>query len=83
MSKHAYVKHELLSIGYRLYGNLISDKIEPEFFKTAAVMVLVYGLTTWSLTKCLEKKLNGNNTSMVSDFLKEILEAIPDKIAVV
>ena len=31
-----------------------------EFFQAAAVSGLLYGCTTWNLTKHLEKKLDGN-----------------------
>ena len=33
------------------YGNLISDKINQEIFQAATVSVLLYGHTTWTLTK--------------------------------
>ena len=34
------------------------------FFQTAVVSILLYGCTTWTLTKRLEKKLDGNYTRM-------------------
>ena len=30
------------------------------FFQAAIVSILLYGCTTWTLTKWLEEKLNGN-----------------------
>ena len=40
--------------------NLISDKI-----KVRVVSILLYGYTSWTLTKCLEKKLDVNNAIML------------------
>ena len=43
--------------------SVISDlpnNIKQEFFQ--AVAVLLYGCTTWTLTKCIEKKSDGNYT---------------------
>ena len=38
----------------------LSDKINPNFFQAVVVSVLLYGCTTWTLTKCIAKKLDGN-----------------------
>ena len=35
------------------------------FFQAAVVSILLYGCTTWMLTKWLEKKLDGNYTRML------------------
>ena len=35
------------------------------FFQAAIVLILLYGCTTWTLTKWLEKKLEGNYTRML------------------
>ena len=35
------------------------------FFEAAVVSILLYGCTTWTLTKQLEKKLDGNYTGML------------------
>ena len=43
----------------------LSDKIKQEFFQPVAVLVLLYGYTTWTLMKRLEKKLNGNHVRML------------------
>ena len=42
----------------------LSNKIKCSFFQVEVVSVLLYGCTTWTLTKCMEKKLDGNYTSM-------------------
>ena len=38
----------------------MTDKMKRSFFQTAVVSILLYGCTTWMLTKRLEKKLDGN-----------------------
>ena len=38
--------------------------------KLRFVSILLYGFTTWALTKRLEKKLDGNNTRMLRAILK-------------
>ena len=43
----------------------LTDKMKRSFFQAALVSILLYGCTTWTLTKRLEKKLDGNNTRML------------------
>ena len=38
----------------------LTDKMKRSFFQTAVVSILLYGCTTWTLTKRLEKKLDDN-----------------------
>ena len=38
----------------------LTDKMKRCFFQAAVVSILLYGCTTWTLTKRLEKKLDGN-----------------------
>ena len=40
----------------------LTDKMKRSFFQAAVVLILLYGCTTWTLTKRLEKKLNDNYT---------------------
>ena len=47
----------------------LTDKMKRSFFQAAAVLILLYGCTTWTLTKRLEKKLDGNYTRMLSAIL--------------
>ena len=42
-----------------------TDKIKRSFFQAVIVSILLYGCTTWTLTKRMEKKLDGNYTRMV------------------
>ena len=41
------------------------------FFQAAVVSILLYGCTTWTLTKLLEKKLDGNYTRMLQAILNK------------
>ena len=41
------------------------------FFQAAVVSILLYGCTTWTLTKRLEKKLDGNYTRMLQAILNK------------
>ena len=41
------------------------DKMKRSFFQAVVVSILLYGCTTWTLTKRLEKKLDGNYTRML------------------
>ena len=43
----------------------LTDKIKHSFFQAAVVSILLYGCTTWTLTKRMEKKLDGNYTRML------------------
>ena len=40
----------------------LTDKMKCSFFQAAVVSILLNGCTTWTLTKRLEKKLDGNYT---------------------
>ena len=42
----------------------VSDKIKRDFLQAVAVSILLYGCTTWTLTRQIEKKLNWNNKGM-------------------
>ena len=43
----------------------LTDKMKRSFFQAAVVSRLLYGCITWTLTKRLEKKLDGNYTRML------------------
>ena len=47
----------------------LTDKMKRSFFQAAVVSMLLYGCTTWTLTKRLEKKLDGNYTRMLRAIL--------------
>ena len=43
----------------------LTDKMKRSFFQAAVVSIQLHGCTTWTLTKRLEKKLDGNYTRML------------------
>ena len=45
--------------------------MKRSFFQTAVVSILLYGCTTWTLTKRLKKKLDGNYTRMLRAILNK------------
>ena len=45
--------------------------MKRSFFQAAVVSILLYGCTTWTPTKRLEKKLNGNYTRMLRAILNK------------
>ena len=49
----------------------LTDKMKRSFFQAAFVSILLYGCTTWTLTKRLEKKLDGNDTRMLLAILNK------------
>ena len=60
-------------INTRVLNTLKSDlniRMKRRFFQ-AVVSILLYGCTTWTLTKRLEKKLDGNYTRMLRAILNK------------
>ena len=49
----------------------LTDKLKRSFFQAAVVSILLYGCTTWTLTKRLEKKLDVNYTRILRAILKK------------
>ena len=47
------------------------DKMKRRFFQAAVVSILLYGRTTWTQTKRLQKKLDGNCTRMLRAILNK------------
>ena len=43
----------------------LTDKMKCSFFQAAVMSILLNGCTTWTLTKWMEKKLDGNYTRML------------------
>ena len=43
----------------------LTDKIKRSFFQTTVVLILLYGCTTWTLRKRMEKKLDDNYTRVL------------------
>ena len=51
----------------------LTDKIKCSFFQETVALILLYGCTTWMLTKCMENKLDGNYTRMLQAVLNKSL----------
>ena len=49
----------------------LTDKMKRSFFQAAVTSILLHGCTTWTLTKRLEKKLDGNYTRMLRAILNK------------
>ena len=49
----------------------ITDKMKRSFHQAAVVSILLYGCTTWTLRKRLEKKVDGNYTRMLRAILNK------------
>ena len=49
----------------------LTDEMKRSFFQAVVVSILLYGCTTWTLTKRLEKKLDGNYTRMLRAILNK------------
>ena len=49
----------------------LTDKMKRSFFQAAVTSILLYGCTTWTLTKRLEKKLDGIYTRMLPAILNK------------
>ena len=55
------------------------DKRKRSFFQAAVVSILLYECTTWTLTKRLEKKLDGNYTRMLRAILNRSWQQYPTR----
>ena len=54
-----------------IWKSNLTDKIKHSFFLAAVVSIMLYGCTTWTLTKRSEKKLDGNYTRMLRAILNK------------
>ena len=62
-----------------IWKSNLTDKMKRSFFQAAVVSILLYGCTTWTLTKRLEKKLDGNYTRMLRAILNKSWRQHPTK----
>ena len=53
--------------------------INTGFFQAVVILILLYGCTAWTLTKCMEKKLDGNYTRMLWAVLNKSWRQHPTK----
>ena len=64
----AWKANDRLSI---IWKSNLTDKMKRSLFQAAVVSILLYGCTTWTLTKRLEKKLDGYYTRMLRSILNK------------
>ena len=57
----------------------LTNKMKRSFFQAAVILILLYGCTTWTLTKCLEKTLDSNYTRMLQAILNKSWRQHPTK----
>ena len=57
----------------------LTDKMKCSFFQVVVVSILLNGCTTWTLTKRMEKKLDGNYTRMLRAILNKYWRQNPTK----
>ena len=57
----------------------LTDKMKRSFFQAAVESILLYGYTTWMITKPMEKKLDGNYTRMLQAILNKSWRQNPTK----
>ena len=62
---------QVLPLRTILWESEPSDKIKRDFFQTVVVSILLYACTTWTLTKSIEKSLDGNYTRIVCTVLNK------------
>ena len=62
-----------------IWKSNLTDKMKCSFFQAVVVPILLYGCTTWTLTKWLEKKLDSNYTRMLRPILNKSWRQHPTK----
>ena len=74
----AWTANDNLSV---IWKSDLTDKMKRSFFQAAVVSIL-YGCITWTLTKLIEKKLDGNYIRMLQAILS-VMEAALHKTSAV
>ena len=62
-----------------IWKSNLTDKMKRSFFQAAVVSILLYRWTTWTLTKRLEKKLDGNYTRRLRAILNKSWRQYPTR----
>ena len=63
--KESSLPYYLLITGRRIVGFILFPGVKWDFFQVEVVSILIYGYTTWTLTKYIEKKLDGSCTRIL------------------
>ena len=72
----AWIAIDKLSV---IWKSDLTDKMKRSFFQAAIGSILLYGCTTWTLTKWTEKNLDGNYTKMLWAILNKSWRQHPTK----
>ena len=72
----AWTTNDSLSV---IWKSDLTDKMKHSYFQAAVVSILLYGGTTWTLRKRMEKKLDGNYTRMLRAILNKSWRQHPKK----
>ena len=75
-STKAWTANESLSV---ICQSDLTDRIKRSFFQATIMSILLYGCTTWTMNKLIEKKLDNNYTRMLREILKKSLIHHPTK----
>ena len=73
---HAWSTINKLSV---IWKSNLTDKLKRQFFQAVVVSVLLYGCTTWTLTKRLENKLDKSCTRMLRAVLNKSWKQHPTR----
>ena len=73
----AWTAIDTLSI---IWKSDLTVKMKRSFFQAAVESILLYGYTTWTLTKRLKKKLDGNYTRMLRAILNKSWQQHPTRL---
>ena len=57
----------------------LTDKMKRSFFQAAIVLILLYGCATWTISKQIEKKIDGKYTRMLRAILNKSWRQHPTK----
>ena len=74
--RKAWTAIDRLSI---IWKSGLADKMKRSFFQAAVVSILLYGCTTWTLTKRLKKKIDGDYTRMLRAILNKSWQQHPTR----
>ena len=77
--RHQHVTNKAIRRLSVIWKSYLTDKMKRSFFQAAIVSILLYGCTTWTLTKQMEKKLDGNYTRMLRAILNKSWRQHPTK----
>ena len=62
-----------------IWKSNLTDKMKRSFFQAAVMSIMLYGCTTWTQTKWMEKKLDGNYPRMLRAILNKSWQQHPTK----